>query len=466
MFSHLSVRKPRRAIRERMRFGTRTLMAGFTVVCLAVGWGSLTWYRNYRHDQALTHIAELGGQLVTKDGAIDRVYLANPEIDDEKFAALISHLRYVRGMRELDLVNLPITDRSAELFYGFPELEELYLFETDISEAGTQAIADAMPHVDVKLEQPDPVATRIARTNIYPHAIVALATDRLRVVTGSGDGTLRWWMLPDLERSKVTAAHECWLFAAAFSPGASMLTTAGGDDMIRMWDTSTGLQVGELVGHDDDVHALGYSLDGSTLYSAGDDMTLRRWQLGDPKAEPIVIGEHNEQIPCLVVHPTTGEVLTGSRDDTIGWWDPESGKQVRRLDDHDDDVKSLAFSRSGRLLASASCDGTVRLRRGDNGQTLAVLAGHSDRVFCVDFGPEAKRLASGGVDGVIVWDLETRLPRYTYAAAEYASAVQFVRGGEWLLATDARGYIHVIDAASGQRIRRIPTARAYMAFAR
>lgn len=468
MYSRLSVWSGWGRYWPDLRFGTRTLFVGFTVICIAVGWGSLKWYRNFRHEQALAAIEKVGGQVVKKDGIVGRVYLANPEIDDKAFGELIPHLRFVRGMRELDLVKLPITDRSVEWFFGFPDLEELYLFETGISDDGVERITAAMPHVAVKLEQPDPIASKLAATNIYRHAIIALAADRSgrRIVTGSGDGTLRWWSLPELAKPKETAAHTKWLFTAAFAPGNKLLFTAGGDGYIRSWDTASGARVGELAAHDDDVHAIGFSKDGKTLYSAGDDMTVRRWTHGDPVASAIVIGEHAEQIPCLAVHPLTGNVVTGSRDETIAWWNPQSGKRIRTLDDHSGDVMSLAFSFDGALLASASYDGTVRVRRGSDGATQAVLRGHLHRVFSVDFGPEAKRLASGGVDGVIVWDLATRLPCFVYKAAQYVSAVRYVRGGEWLLATDAEGFLHVLDASTGRRVRKIATARAHFAVAR
>lgn len=455
--------------RFRLQFGARALFIGFTILCLVIGWGSLRLYRNYRHDQAIAAIKEVGGRVLgEQDGQIDRVYLANPDIGDEKFEVLMRHLRYVRGMRELDLVNLPITDASTSQFFGFPELEQLYLFQTGLSDDGVAAVVDAMPHVEVRLEAPDPVASILASTNVYRHALVAMSLDPAgnKMVTGSGDGVLRWWKLADLTQANSVAAHDSWLFAAMFHPDGKRLVTAGGDDVVRVWDVATERKLDERRGHDDDVHAVGFSPDGQALYSASDDLTVRSWNFDDRGGPSRVIGRHEEQIPCLAVHPTTGDVLTGSRDDTIVWWDAERGESIRMLTNHESDVMALAFTRDGSMLASASYDGTVRLWDGDNGAPLAQLELHGDRVFHVAFDSTGRLLASCGVDGAVVWDVEQRLPLFQYREAEYASKVRFAREDAWLLVADAAGFIHIVDCLSGQQFRKITTARAFLSASR
>ena len=51
---------------------------------------------------------------------------------------------------------------------------------------------------------------------------------------------------------------------------------------------------------------------------------------------------------------------TGS-DDSIRFWDADSGKEVGCLDDHDSVVTSVSSTFTGRRILSGSYDGTVRL---------------------------------------------------------------------------------------------------------
>ena len=70
---------------------------------------------------------------------------------------------------------------------------------------------------------------------------------------------------------------------------------------------------------------------------------------------------------------------------------------------HSDFVRSVAFSPTGRFLATASDDKTVKLWLSD-GQALQTLEGHSDRVMAADFNNDATILVTASVAGEVrIW---------------------------------------------------------------
>ncbi len=83
-------------------------------------------------------------------------------------------------------------------------------------------------------------------------------------------------------------------------------------------------------------------------------------------------------------------LASGSHDDTVRLWDPDTGELLRTLEGHEGDVNSVAFSPNGRLLASGSDDRTVRLWDPGTGDALGILFGSRDGLWAGCDVPEGR----------------------------------------------------------------------------
>ena len=121
-----------------------------------------------------------------------------------------------------------------------------------------------------------------------------------------------------------------------------------------------------------------------------------------------------------------------------------TGEAVR-LKGHTDSVLGLAFSRDGRLLASASYDRTVRIWDATSGHLQHTLQDHSDSVYAVAFSPDGALLASAGADrSVKVWEVATGKRLYSLNdAADWVYAVAWHPDGKHLSAAGVDKSIRV-----------------------
>lgn len=102
------------------------------------------------------------------------------------------------------------------------------------------------------------------------------------------------------------------------------------------------------------------------------------------------------------------QLITAGQDGSIRFWDAATGKQLRTLMGHDSEVRTLAWSRGHKLLASGSGDKTIRLWDLETGKTTAILRGSSEAVYRIAWSPDSLSLASSGrSSSVNIWSLRS-----------------------------------------------------------
>jgi len=181
---------------------------------------------------------------------------------------------------------------------------------------------------------------------------------------------------------------------------------------------------------------------------------------------------HSMGIEAIAYSPDGAYLASGSSDKTIKIWEVETGRLLRTLTGHTDDVYSVSYSPDGKYLASGSDDKTVKLWEVATGECVKTLSGHTDIVRSVSFAPNGKYFASNSDDETIkVWEVATGNCVKTLIGSESLSSVSYSPDGKYLVSASV-GTAKLWEVASGNCVKTLSGGRiaynpdgAYLAIA-
>ncbi|KAG5440033.1 hypothetical protein PCK2_000641 [Pneumocystis canis] len=225
-----------------------------------------------------------------------------------------------------------------------------------------------------------------------------------------------------LQHVQTLSGHTDRVWHLSLHPTLPLMASASSDKTVKIWSTHNGQCIATLEGgHQRSVRSVAWKPhthhEQLTLATASFDGTVNIWEPeGDNKSEwecVATLEGHENEVKSVAWSSDGGLLATCSRDKSVWIWEVEEENEfdcLSVLQDHTQDVKMVLWHPEEEWLASASYDNTIKVWKDcqDDWMCCANLTGHHSTVWCIDFESGSfrnPRLVSSSDDQTIrIWE--------------------------------------------------------------
>jgi WD40 repeat protein len=183
-----------------------------------------------------------------------------------------------------------------------------------------------------------------------------------------GDQAIRLWEIATGKEIRQLGKRDTWGYGSvAYSPDGKILVSMD-NRTIYLWDTASGKEIRRFRERNEDPRGAIFSPDGKLLAATLGGHTICLWQVATGKRIYTLPSEHSSagQSWSVVFSPDGWMLAAPGKDGTIDLWEVATGKSIGplRLKQDGREIRSLAFSPDGRILATSSSGQGHRGRQG------------------------------------------------------------------------------------------------------
>ena len=253
-----------------------------------------------------------------------------------------------------------------------------------------------------------------------PALALAFSDDGKLLAVATGENTIVVYDASNRQELRRLEGHQGKVLALAFRRGTRQLASAAADKTVRLWDADKGSAVQTFTGSEGAVFALAFLNDGQQLASGGQDSQVRVWDLASGKLA-YALPEPTGYVRALAVDRGGRTLAAGSKTGSISLYRLPFGRDLEATaavfavsaktahgtqlvvdtGEHTDRVSQVVFTKDGKQIITGSWDKTVRFWDSGTGELLRTIrlpaySGTQGMIYAMALSPDEKFLAVAG----------------------------------------------------------------------
>jgi len=212
-------------------------------------------------------------------------------------------------------------------------------------------------------------------------------------------------IIPITEPDRVFEGHTDSVNAVATFPDGGRMVTCSGDKTLRLWDLKNGVMLKKMEGHRTNVGAMAVSKDGKLIASGDGNGELIAWDGDTGESLMITSAAVSDVITSLDFSPDSAVLMAVSLDRTISLWRTNTWG-VRSQISVGESIYRGRYSPSGKLLAIVT-ESYIQIWDPSRLECIAKIAARD--LYSLAWTPDGTRLLSGGFVNttILEWDTST-----------------------------------------------------------
>lgn len=248
--------------------------------------------------------------------------------------------------------------------------------------------------------------TKVAQFNGHLNSIYALGSNLLDTIyTGATDGYIVAWPIANPENGKLLVKVNRPVYSFLFWPERNLLLAGTAQGNLHVIDLALQKELKNIEAHANGIFDIQFF--NSFIVTSGGDGAVCIWDEDFKLLHKLNHSDKNARV--IAVHPNQLSFAVGYSDYAIRIFN-NSFRLTNTIEQHQNSVFALAYSKNGNLLLSGSRDAHIAAFDVTQDYTLIdKIPAHTLHVNNIAFNTDGSLFASVSMDKTIkIWDAETQ----------------------------------------------------------